>query len=119
MARQLRHDDYTVGWMCTLSVELEAAQEMLDEDHEVPPYHARDTNIYTCGRIGEHNVVIVCLPKGQRGSNSAAAVASTMKMAFLSILFGLMVGIGGDVPSKETDIRLGNVVVSKPHNVHS
>jgi hypothetical protein len=31
-----------------------------------------------------------------------------------SIRFGLMVGIGRGVPSKETDIRLGDIVVSKP-----
>jgi hypothetical protein len=32
MDRLLRHDDYTVGWVCALPVELAAAQEMLDED---------------------------------------------------------------------------------------
>ncbi|KAJ6111442.1 hypothetical protein N7523_007503 [Penicillium sp. IBT 18751x] len=36
-----------------------------------------------------------------------------MKRTFTSLRFGLMVGIGGGVPSK-TDIRLGDVVVSKP-----
>lgn len=29
--------------------------------------------------------------------------------------FGLMVGIGGGVPSAGPDIRLGDVVVSQPH----
>jgi nucleoside phosphorylase len=29
-----------------------------------------------------------------------------------------MVGIGGGVPSEEADLRLGDVVVSKPHKVH-
>jgi hypothetical protein len=33
MARQLRRDDYTVGWVCALPVELAAAQQMLDEEH--------------------------------------------------------------------------------------
>ena len=31
MARRLRRDNYTVGWICALHVELAAAQEMLDE----------------------------------------------------------------------------------------
>ena len=31
MARQLRHEDDTVGWVCALPIELAAAQEMLDE----------------------------------------------------------------------------------------
>jgi hypothetical protein len=33
MARQLRRDEYTVGWVCALPVELAAAQEMLDKEH--------------------------------------------------------------------------------------
>ena len=118
MASQLRCEDYTVGWVCALSVELAAAEEMLDEEHDTPGYDAHDTNIYTCGRIGEHNVVIACLPEGQIGIHSAAAVAVQMKSTFTSTRFGLMVGIGGGVPSEEADIRLGDVVVSKPHKVH-
>ncbi|USP78617.1 kinesin light chain [Curvularia clavata] len=116
--RRLRRDEYTVGWVCALPVELAAAQEMLDEEHETPQSEVDDTNIYTCGRVGEHNVVIACLPEGQTGTNSAAAVAVQMKSAFPSTRFGLMVGIGGGVPSEEVDIRLGDVVISKPHRVH-
>jgi nucleoside phosphorylase len=41
-----------------------------------------------------------------------------MKIAFPSARFGLMVGIGGGVPSEEADIRLGDVVISKPHKTH-
>jgi hypothetical protein len=41
-----------------------------------------------------------------------------MKSAFTSIRFGLMVGIGGGVLSEEVDIRLGDVVISRPHKVH-
>jgi nucleoside phosphorylase len=118
MQRQLRRKDYTVGWVCALPVELAAAQEMLDKEHDTPTYDAHDTNLYTCGRIGEHNVVIACLPEGQTGTNSAAAVAVQMKSTFPSTRFGLMVGIGGGVPSEEADVRLGDVVVSKPHKTH-
>jgi nucleoside phosphorylase len=118
MTRQLHRDDYTVGWVCALPVELAAAQEMLDEEHDTLPSDAYDTNIYTYGRVGEHNVVIACLPEGQMGTNSAAAVAVQMKIAFPSTRFGLMVGIGGGVHSQEADIRLGDVVISKPHKVH-
>jgi nucleoside phosphorylase len=117
MVRQLRRDEYTVGWVCALFVELAAAQELLDEEHKTPPNDVHDTNNYTCGRVGEHNVVIACLPDGQTGTHSAAIVAAQMRQAFKSTRFGLMVGIGGGVPN-EADIRLGDVVVSKPHNVH-
>jgi nucleoside phosphorylase len=119
MARQLRREDYTVGWVCALPVERAAAEEMLDEEHSTPEYNnAHDTNIYTCGQICGHNVVIACLPEGQMGTNSAATVAAQMKSTFTSTRFGLMVGIGGGVPSEEADIRLGDIVVSKPHTVH-
>jgi len=118
MASQLRRDEYTVGWVCALPVELAAAQEMLDEEHDTPQLNARDTNFYTCGRIGEHNVVVACLPEGQTGTTSAATVAVQMRLAFTSIRFGLMVGIGGGVPGENADIRLGDVVVGKPHKMH-
>jgi nucleoside phosphorylase len=118
MLCQLRREEYTVGWVCALAVELAAAQEMLDDEHDTPPCDAYDTNIYSCGRVGEHNVVIACLPEGRIGTNSAAAVAMQMKSTFESIRFGLMVGIGGGVPGEEADVRLGDVVVSKPHKVH-
>jgi nucleoside phosphorylase len=69
---------------------------------------------YTLGRIGDHNVVIACLPKGRYGLTSAASVAKDMLRSFSLIRFGLMVGIGGGAPSEKHDIRLGDVVVSSP-----
>ena len=117
--RRLRREEYTVGWVCALPIELATAQAMLDEKHESFQPDAGDTNIYTLGRVGEHNVVMACLPEGQTGTNSAAVVAIQMKSAFPSIRFGLMVGIGGGVPSEEADIRLGDVVVSTPNKAHS
>ncbi|OJD29869.1 kinesin light chain [Diplodia corticola] len=114
MTRRLGRDDYTVGWVCALPIELAASQEMLDDEHEDLAQDSNDANIYTLGSIGEHNVVIACLPAGQTGTNSAAAVAMQMKSAFRSIRFGLMVGIGGGVPGAGADVRLGDVVVSQP-----
>jgi nucleoside phosphorylase len=78
----------------------------------VPSYDSFDANLYTLGCIGRHNVVLSCLSAGQIGPQSAANVATRMKAKFTSIRFGLMVGIGGGVPSSERDIRLGDVVVS-------
>jgi nucleoside phosphorylase len=117
-SRRLHRDNYTVGWVCALPIELAAAQALLDEEHEHLGQDANDTNLYTLGRIGEHNVVIACLPAGLKGANSAAAVATQMKLTFKSIRFGLMIGIGGGVPSAEADIRLGDVVVSQPDKGH-
>src|SRR5947209_5471948 len=115
--RRLSRKDYHVGWVCALPIELAAAHEMLDEEHQSLP-GTDDINLYTLGRIAEHNVVIACLPAGQIGTNSAAAVAVQMKSEFISIQFGLMVGIGGGVPSDEADVRLGDVVISQPYMQH-
>lgn len=65
---RLNPEDYTVGWVCAFSIELTAALEMLDEEHQDLPQDANDTNLYTLGRIGEHNVVLACLPEGQTGT---------------------------------------------------
>src|SRR5262249_5856037 len=100
LRRRLRREDYTVGWVCALPVEVAAARVILDERHQDLPRNENDTNIYTFGRIGDHNMVIAGLPEGQTGNNSAAAVAAEMKAAFPSIRFGLM---GGGVPSAEID----------------
>src|SRR5271163_2422643 len=99
MARRPSRDDYTVGWVCALPIELAAAQFMLDEEHCGLPQDDDDDNAYTLGRIGEHNVVLACLPSGQIGTSSAAAVAIQMQSKFASLRFSLMVGIGGGVPS--------------------
>src|SRR5277367_4233998 len=118
MAKSLKIEDYTVGWITALPIELAAATEMLDEEHDDLPQDPTDSNIYTFGRVGEHNVVIACLPAGQMGTTSAATAASQMTSKFTSIRFGLMVGIGGGVPSTESDIRLGDVVISQPFLQH-
>ncbi|KAJ5721416.1 uncharacterized protein N7483_009350 [Penicillium malachiteum] len=91
-----------------------AAVAMLDERHNDLPARPNDSNTYILGRIFGHNVAIACLPSGVYGTTSAAAVAIQMQSTFKSIRFGLMVGIGGGVPSGSADIRLGDVVVSKP-----
>jgi hypothetical protein len=114
MAHRFQREAYTVGWVCALPIELAAAQEMLDEEHEDLEQDENDSNLYSFGSIGGHKVVLACLPAGQTGTNSAAAVAMQMKATFKGIRFGLMVGIGGGVPSGEVDIRLGDVVVSQP-----
>jgi hypothetical protein len=88
---------------------------MLDEEYEALGHDANNNNIYTLGRVGEHNIIIPCLPAGKTGTNSAAAVAVKIKSVFPSIRFGLIVGIKGGVPNIEANIRLRNVVVNNPH----
>ncbi|KJZ74569.1 hypothetical protein HIM_06165 [Hirsutella minnesotensis 3608] len=109
--------DYTVGWICAISTEFVAAQAFLDEEHDRPEsLYSTDNNNYALGRIGKHNIVIAVLPDGEYGTSSAAIVARDMLHSFPSIRIGLMVGIGGGAPSAKHDIRLGDVVVSTPHD---
>ena len=111
----MRRQDYTVGWICAVQTEYVAACELLDEEHpSVPTSSLHDDNAYTLGRIGDHHIVIACLPKGRYGIASAASVAKDMLRSFESIRIGLMVGIGGGAPSDKHDIRLGDVVVGCP-----
>ncbi|KAK5046236.1 hypothetical protein LTR84_008379 [Exophiala bonariae] len=101
---ELRHHDYSIGWICALSVEAAAAKAMLDEKQ--PPLY-QDMN------DRPHNVVITCLPAGVTGTNAAATVATQMFRTFTQIRICLMVGIGGGVPGGDRDVRLGDVVVGQ------
>ena len=112
--------NYTVGWICAISTEYVAAQAFLDEKHDGPDYvSAADSNDYTLGRMGKHNVVIAVLPDGEYGISSATSVAKDMLHTFTNIRLGLMVGIGGGAPTPKNDIRLGDIVVSSPCNGQS
>ncbi|KAF5856661.1 hypothetical protein ETB97_007050 [Aspergillus alliaceus] len=75
-----------------------AAIAMLNDKHPQLQNPVTDSNAYALGTPAGHNVVIACLPFGIYGT----------------IQYALTVGIGGGVPSKLLDIRLGDVVVSKP-----
>ncbi|OGM51091.1 hypothetical protein ABOM_000412 [Aspergillus bombycis] len=114
-------DAYTVGWVCVLDAEQNAARALLDELHVSPPT-PHDENAYIVGRMGKHNVVIA-RPIGQ-GKANAAETAVNMIRTFPQIRFGLMVGVGGgatDSPDPymgKRDIRLGDVVVSRPQGNH-
>ena len=110
-------EGYTVGWICAITTEYVAAQAFLDEKHDGPAYlPPHNKNDYTLGKVWNHNVVISVLPMGEYGTSSAARVAEDMMHSFPNIRIGLMVGIGGGVPSQKHDIRLGDIVVSIPRD---
>lgn len=108
-------ETFQIGWICALPIEAAAAEEMLDEDFgTLDEQDNADTNIYTLGRIGKHHVVIACMG-GRYGTTSATMVANNMMRTFSkSLRVGLMVGIGGGIPTVTNDIRLGDIVISYP-----
>jgi hypothetical protein len=57
------------------NTELTASQTMLDEEHSDLLQAENDTNVYTLGRIGQHNAVLACLPSGTTGISAAATAA--------------------------------------------
>lgn len=104
--------DYTIVLVCASSTEGAALRVFLDETHaRLTKKPAGDNNVYTLGRIGEHNVVICVLPRGQPGIGPAAAVSRDLARSFPNIRIGLLVGIAGGAPNSDRDIRLGDVVV--------
>ncbi|KAL6695143.1 ankyrin repeat protein [Trichoderma pleuroticola] len=114
--KQLSHDAYTVGWICVLQCELNAAKALLDEQHEQLPSAAKDDNSYLLGRMAGHNVVIAFTGLGTYGTNAAAQTAVHMVRTFPNIRFGLLAGVGSGAPNRPdqddpfNDLRLGDVV---------
>ncbi|KAK3614528.1 hypothetical protein LTR56_027196 [Elasticomyces elasticus] len=83
---------YTVGIICALDVEKAAVEARLDEEHGGVEKMAG----YSFGRIGQHDVVVACLPAGVTGKASTAILAKDMMRSF-PIKAGFLVGIEGGV----------------------
>ncbi|KAI3326598.1 hypothetical protein HD806DRAFT_520391 [Xylariaceae sp. AK1471] len=114
-------EDYTIGWICTLSIECVSARAFLDEELDISTLSipSGDENQYVAGRIGQHNVIIATMPEGMYGTASTSRTVSNLIRSFPNIRFCLSVGIGGGVPSERHDIRLGDVAVSMPQGANS
>ncbi|EGC46912.1 pfs domain-containing protein [Histoplasma capsulatum var. duboisii H88] len=105
-------DSYTVALIRPKGIEFAAVEGMLEHTHPPIPME-RLENAYTLGQIGNHNVVVAIL--SETGTSPAATAVTQTLNDFKSIRFGLLVGVGGAIPVEEVhDIRLGDVVVSKP-----
>ena len=112
-ARITQPGEISVGIICPLPIEVAAMRQMLDERYSTQQF-PRDPNLYYLGRIGEHNVVIAGLPEGLTGIAPATTVAERLSTSFDAVKALLLVGIGGGVPTIKNDMRLGDVVVSRP-----
>jgi nucleoside phosphorylase len=112
-ARIMQPDEISVGIICPLPIEVAAMRQMLDGRYSTQQF-PRDPNLYHFGHIGEHNVVIAGLPEGLTGISAATTVAERLRTSFHSVEALLLVGIGGGVPTIKNNMRLGDVVVSRP-----
>lgn len=120
--KKLRRMDYQVAWICPVSnLELLPSALMLDEEHDAPDYDtAYDDNVYTCGVMAGHNVVLATCPPGLTGDVNAGRVTGAMFKTFPNIRMTVLVGIGGGVPRSPPsddpteDVHLGDVVVGWP-----
>jgi hypothetical protein len=111
-----KNKTYTVGWISTLPLEMAAAHSMLDKSHRKPQeQYPKDNNSYFLGSIRKHNIVIACLSSYK--ITNTAIVVNQMLFSFLSIRFGLIVSIGSRIPRKDHNIRLGDIIVSKPKGI--
>ncbi|KAI0525799.1 hypothetical protein F5B22DRAFT_587804 [Xylaria bambusicola] len=102
-------NDYTVGWVYALPKKQTAAIAILDQEHANLPKLSDDPNTYTLGSIGDHNIIITCLPISKIGIISTTMVATHIVHAFPSVKFSLIVKIGNSIPPK---VKLSNVIVS-------
>ncbi|KAF2228067.1 nucleoside phosphorylase domain-containing protein, partial [Elsinoe ampelina] len=116
--KERRRDDYRVGIVCALGVEEAAVTAMLDSTHLELPGLPSDDNFYRFGTMSGHDVVVTCLPAGVIGKVESTRIANNMRHSFPAVEIVLMVGVGGGVPSRKHDIRLGDIVVSQPEGSH-
>ncbi|QKX58173.1 uncharacterized protein TRUGW13939_05294 [Talaromyces rugulosus] len=107
---RVAREEYTVGWISALPLEMKAARAMLDDIHDDCESPPTDNNTYIFGSMAGHNCVIACLPAGIYGTTSATIVGNEMRHSFPNMQFCLLVGVAGGAPTENTDIRLGDVV---------
>lgn len=96
-------------------MEAKAVRALFDKewDEEIYRYgrSPEDTNAYSTGMIGCHNVVLAYMPG--MGKASAASVASNCRASFRNIKLALVVGICGGVPGNDKEeVLLGDVIIS-------
>ncbi|QKX55267.1 uncharacterized protein TRUGW13939_02359 [Talaromyces rugulosus] len=111
--RPQSRNGFRIAIICALAREFDAVEDSLDERYNFTDYGKQrgDANFYCTGRIGKHNIVLVCLP--EMGKRNAASIASTLRVSFANIELALLVGICGGVPfpSPDTEIILGDVII--------
>jgi nucleoside phosphorylase len=120
---QPRHrEDFQIAIICTLPLEYDAVSLLFDQfwDEDDEPYGRAqgDTNAYTTGRIGKHDIVLALLPN--MGTAAGAGAAASFRSSYSGMKIAFLVGICGGVPGVgQNEALLGDVVISKTVIQHS
>ncbi|KAN0071934.1 ankyrin repeat-containing domain protein [Elaphomyces granulatus] len=107
--------DFEIAIICALPLEASAVRAFFDERYDDRTYGKapKDSNAYSTGMIGHHNVVLVHMPN--IGKVAAATAAACLRASFQGIQLALVVGICGAAPfgKQGEGILLGDVVISE------
>lgn len=109
-------DIFEVAVICALRTESDAVETLFDQFWEEEFEYDKvrgDSNSYTLGRIGRHNVVLAYMPGV--GKAASAAVAASFRASFPCIRLALIVGVCGGAPrdnDADSDMLLGDVIIS-------
>ena len=114
-------DDFAIAIICALpeardTVEALMTRDFKDEGHSYGKVPG-DDNSYTVGEIGGKPVVLIA-PRNM-GTTNTRDLARGLRISFPTISYAFVVGIAGGAPFlygkngwKESDIHLGDVIVS-------
>jgi nucleoside phosphorylase len=110
-----RHD-FEIAIISALPLEATIVCACFDKQWDDRTYEKApgDSNTYSTGVIGHHNVVLVHMPN--MGKVAAATAAACLRASFPGIQLALVVGICGATPfggKQSEDILLGDVVISE------
>ncbi|KAF3179225.1 hypothetical protein TWF788_007036 [Orbilia oligospora] len=108
--------DFEIAIICALPLEASVVSELFDRRYDEKAYGKAqgDSNAYSTGVIGNHNVVLVHMP--DMGKVAAATAAACLHSSFQNIQLALTVGICGAAPfdpQSGKDIHIGDVVISE------
>jgi len=107
--------NYTISWICAISIEYNITQTFLDEVykglHNISRYNS---NQYVLGRIRKHYIVVAAMLNKDYDIPSTASKVTNILHSFPNIRVSLLVGISGSELSLKHDIRLGDIVISVP-----
>jgi nucleoside phosphorylase len=114
-------DDIAIAIICALPEERDTVEALMTRDYKEEGQRygkvKGDDNSYTVGEIGGKPVVLVA-PRGM-GTTNTRHLARGLQMSFRNISWAFVVGIAGGAPFvhdgsgwKESDIQLGDVIVS-------